>query len=142
MASRGVSETNKLRTNIEDQLGRLLAQLQDLEDLKADIDDDEYPFSTRKFHTSHFSPPPSLISTLKDKNFEEDIYHSNYITVPSLLFSLLFLFRSCYHLPLISLYLCISLHLTRNITSIHLGINIPFNIRITHRSSAFMPPFF
>lgn len=42
MASRGVNETAKLRSNIEEQLNRLLAQLQDLEDLKDDIDDDEY----------------------------------------------------------------------------------------------------
>eukprot|EP01112_Ceratiomyxa_fruticulosa_P021933 TRINITY_DN788_c0_g1_i1.p1 TRINITY_DN788_c0_g1~~TRINITY_DN788_c0_g1_i1.p1 ORF type:complete len:485 (-),score=142.16 TRINITY_DN788_c0_g1_i1:126-1388(-) len=42
MASRGQSETAKLRTNVEDQLNRLLAQLQDLEELREDIDDDEY----------------------------------------------------------------------------------------------------
>lgn len=42
MTSRGASETSKLRTNIEDQLNRLLAQLQDLETLRADIDEDEY----------------------------------------------------------------------------------------------------
>lgn len=43
MASKGVNETAKLRSNIEEQLNRLLAQLQDLEDLRADIDEDEYP---------------------------------------------------------------------------------------------------
>jgi len=47
MASRGASETDKLRTNIENQLNRLLAQLQDLETLRADIDEDEYE-STKK----------------------------------------------------------------------------------------------
>eukprot|EP01101_Sappina_pedata_P009591 TRINITY_DN564_c0_g1_i1.p2 TRINITY_DN564_c0_g1~~TRINITY_DN564_c0_g1_i1.p2 ORF type:complete len:202 (+),score=115.00 TRINITY_DN564_c0_g1_i1:2-607(+) len=42
MATRGRQETDKLRTNVEDQLNRLLAQLQDLETLKDELDDDEY----------------------------------------------------------------------------------------------------
>lgn len=34
MASRGRSETDKLKHNLEDQLDRLMAQLQDLEEAK------------------------------------------------------------------------------------------------------------
>eukprot|EP01111_Echinosteliopsis_oligospora_P010960 TRINITY_DN349_c0_g1_i1.p1 TRINITY_DN349_c0_g1~~TRINITY_DN349_c0_g1_i1.p1 ORF type:complete len:210 (+),score=66.89 TRINITY_DN349_c0_g1_i1:53-631(+) len=47
MASRGVSETAKLKANVESQLNRLIAQLQDLEELRDDIDEDEYD-STKK----------------------------------------------------------------------------------------------
>jgi len=42
MASRGTAETAKLRGNIESQLTRLLTQLQDLEELKAELDPAEY----------------------------------------------------------------------------------------------------
>jgi hypothetical protein len=42
MASRGVNETAKLRSNIEEQLTRLMAQLEDIESLRDDIDEDEY----------------------------------------------------------------------------------------------------
>ncbi|EFA86633.1 leucine zipper containing protein [Heterostelium album PN500] len=42
MASRGQSETSRLKANIEEQLNRLLSQLQDLEELRADISDEEY----------------------------------------------------------------------------------------------------
>jgi hypothetical protein len=38
----GSGETNKLKANVEDQLNRLLTQLQDLEDMREDLDDDEY----------------------------------------------------------------------------------------------------
>eukprot|EP01096_Ripella_sp_DP13-Kostka_P017490 TRINITY_DN8952_c0_g1_i1.p1 TRINITY_DN8952_c0_g1~~TRINITY_DN8952_c0_g1_i1.p1 ORF type:complete len:195 (+),score=98.10 TRINITY_DN8952_c0_g1_i1:368-952(+) len=41
-ASRGKQETAVLIENVEDQLNRLLAQLEDLEELRADLDDDEY----------------------------------------------------------------------------------------------------
>ncbi len=41
--SRGVQETAALKRNIEEQLNRLLNQLEDLETLRADLDDDEYP---------------------------------------------------------------------------------------------------
>lgn len=41
-ASRGKQETAILLANVENQLNRLLAQLEDLEELRADIDDDEY----------------------------------------------------------------------------------------------------
>jgi len=37
----GSKETDNLRTNIENQLNRLLAQLQDLDDLKDELEDDE-----------------------------------------------------------------------------------------------------
>mmetsp|Transcript_103365 Transcript_103365/g.202691 ORF Transcript_103365/g.202691 Transcript_103365/m.202691 type:complete len:188 (+) Transcript_103365:78-641(+) len=47
MASRGDGETQKLRQNIEDQLKRLLTQLQDIEEMKQDMDEEEYE-STRK----------------------------------------------------------------------------------------------
>mmetsp|Transcript_12244 Transcript_12244/g.18543 ORF Transcript_12244/g.18543 Transcript_12244/m.18543 type:complete len:191 (+) Transcript_12244:67-639(+) len=39
---RGNAETLRLKANIEDQLNRLLQQLQDLEDNREDFDDDEY----------------------------------------------------------------------------------------------------
>ncbi|XP_043222823.1 protein LZIC-like [Amphibalanus amphitrite] len=42
MATRGVSETEKLQKNLTDQLDRLMSQLQDLEDSKDDLDADEY----------------------------------------------------------------------------------------------------
>jgi hypothetical protein len=41
-ANRGKQETEKLQKNIEDQLNRLLSQLEDLEELKADLAEDEY----------------------------------------------------------------------------------------------------
>lgn len=42
MASRGVDETMRLKESIEKQLNRLLVQLQDLEELREELDDDEY----------------------------------------------------------------------------------------------------
>ncbi|KAK2191412.1 hypothetical protein NP493_53g10002 [Ridgeia piscesae] len=42
MASRGRSETTKLKKNIEEQLDRLMQQLSDLEECREDLDDDEY----------------------------------------------------------------------------------------------------
>ena len=42
MASRGQAESELLRSNVEDQLNRLLSQLEDLEELKDDLDEDEY----------------------------------------------------------------------------------------------------
>mmetsp|Transcript_22604 Transcript_22604/g.54228 ORF Transcript_22604/g.54228 Transcript_22604/m.54228 type:complete len:190 (+) Transcript_22604:96-665(+) len=42
MADYGTAETDKLRTNVEEQLHRLLQQLQDCEELKEDLDEDEY----------------------------------------------------------------------------------------------------
>ncbi|XP_014673110.1 PREDICTED: protein LZIC-like [Priapulus caudatus] len=42
MASRGKSETEKLKHNLEEQLDRLMAQLQDLEECKEDLDAEEY----------------------------------------------------------------------------------------------------
>ncbi|KYR00391.1 leucine zipper and ICAT like protein [Tieghemostelium lacteum] len=42
MASRGQTETSKLKINIEEQLNRLLSQLQDLEELKEEISEEEY----------------------------------------------------------------------------------------------------
>ena len=40
--SHGTVETAQLKANIQDQLTRLMMQLQDLEDLRAELDDDEY----------------------------------------------------------------------------------------------------
>jgi hypothetical protein len=45
--SHGTVETQKLKANIQDQLSRLMLQLQDLEELRAELDDDEYE-ETRK----------------------------------------------------------------------------------------------
>ncbi|KAM8864115.1 protein LZIC [Spinachia spinachia] len=42
MASRGKSETGKLRQNMEGQLDRLMQQLQDLEECREEMDGDEY----------------------------------------------------------------------------------------------------
>uniref|UniRef100_A0A8D0C3C5 Leucine zipper and CTNNBIP1 domain containing n=1 Tax=Salvator merianae TaxID=96440 RepID=A0A8D0C3C5_SALMN len=42
MASRGTTETSKLKQNLEEQLDRLVQQLQDLEECKDDLDADEY----------------------------------------------------------------------------------------------------
>ncbi|KAL6119812.1 lzic [Pungitius sinensis] len=42
MASRGKSETGKLRQNMEGQLDRLMQQLQDLEECREELDDEEY----------------------------------------------------------------------------------------------------
>ncbi|GFR24951.1 protein LZIC [Trichonephila clavipes] len=42
MSSRGISETNKLKHNLEEQLDRLVAQLADLEECKNELDADEY----------------------------------------------------------------------------------------------------
>ena len=42
MSSRGENETSSLRKNIEDQLNRLLTQLADLEEMKGELDVDEY----------------------------------------------------------------------------------------------------
>ena len=42
MASRGVDETLRLKQSIEKQLNRLLAQLSDLEELREELDDEEY----------------------------------------------------------------------------------------------------
>ncbi|XP_073441112.1 protein LZIC isoform X1 [Dendrobates tinctorius] len=42
MASRGKSETGKLRQNLEEQLDRLMQQLQDLEECRDELDADEY----------------------------------------------------------------------------------------------------
>ncbi|XP_041377839.1 protein LZIC-like [Gigantopelta aegis] len=42
MASRGQSETTKLKQNMEEQLDRLVQQLADLEECREDLDADEY----------------------------------------------------------------------------------------------------
>ncbi|XP_054712394.1 protein LZIC-like [Uloborus diversus] len=42
MSSRGLSETNKLKNILEQQLDRLVAQLADLEECKDQLDTDEY----------------------------------------------------------------------------------------------------
>lgn len=40
--SRGAEETDRLKQNMQDQLTKLLTQLQDLEELRDELDDDEY----------------------------------------------------------------------------------------------------
>ncbi|XP_062871371.1 protein LZIC [Trichomycterus rosablanca] len=42
MASRGKSETGKLKQNMEEQLDRLMQQLQDLEECREELDEEEY----------------------------------------------------------------------------------------------------
>lgn len=46
-STQGTLETAKLKSNIEDQLNRLLQQLQDLEDLRDELDDEEYAETRR-----------------------------------------------------------------------------------------------
>lgn len=41
-ASRGVAEGEALMKNVEDQLSRLLGQLNDCEEMREELDDDEY----------------------------------------------------------------------------------------------------
>ncbi|KAJ1455240.1 hypothetical protein M885DRAFT_520537 [Pelagophyceae sp. CCMP2097] len=48
MASRGVDETERLKQSIETQLNRLLVQLQDLEELRDALEDDEYEETRRE----------------------------------------------------------------------------------------------
>ena len=43
----GTEETAKLRANIESQLTRLFMQLEDLEELRAELDDEEYAETRR-----------------------------------------------------------------------------------------------
>jgi ElaB/YqjD/DUF883 family membrane-anchored ribosome-binding protein len=42
MADRGKTETNRLKQNVEDQLNRLLQQLEDLKSEKDNMDESEY----------------------------------------------------------------------------------------------------
>ncbi|XP_027699775.1 protein LZIC isoform X2 [Vombatus ursinus] len=42
MASRGKTETSKLKQNLEEQLDRLMQQLQDLEECREELEADEY----------------------------------------------------------------------------------------------------
>ena len=51
---RGNSETLRLKSNIEDQLNRLLTQLQDLEDNREDFDEEEYEENRSSFFLSFF----------------------------------------------------------------------------------------
>ena len=41
-ASRGAAETDQLLENVQQQLDRLVIQLQDCEELRDELDDDEY----------------------------------------------------------------------------------------------------
>jgi hypothetical protein len=43
----GTEETAKLKANIEAQLARLFSQLEDLEELRAELDDEEYAETRR-----------------------------------------------------------------------------------------------
>jgi hypothetical protein len=47
MSTRGNAENARLRANIEDQMNRLLTQLQDLEDMKSDLEEGEYEESRK-----------------------------------------------------------------------------------------------
>ena len=70
-SGRGNAETLRLKANIEDQLDRLLTQLQDLEDMREDFDDDEYEEARRFVNGISFSFIPncstSKIVTLSSK---------------------------------------------------------------------------
>ncbi|XP_005404079.1 PREDICTED: protein LZIC isoform X1 [Chinchilla lanigera] len=48
MASRGKTETSKLKQNLEEQLDRLVQQLQDLEECREELDTDEYEETKRE----------------------------------------------------------------------------------------------
>ena len=47
MSSHGAAETQRLKVNIQDQLNRLLQQLTDLEELRDELDDEEYTETRR-----------------------------------------------------------------------------------------------
>jgi hypothetical protein len=46
--SHGTAETERLRANVEDQLNRLLTQLSDLEEMREELDDEEYASSRQE----------------------------------------------------------------------------------------------
>ena len=48
MSSHGRAETDKLISNVQEQLNRLLTQLQDVDELRAELDDDEYEETRRE----------------------------------------------------------------------------------------------
>eukprot|EP00049_Salpingoeca_infusionum_P003519 m.67431 g.67431 ORF g.67431 m.67431 type:complete len:189 (-) comp12162_c0_seq1:184-750(-) len=48
MASRGDKETEKLKQNLTDQLDRLMVQLKDLEELREELDEEEYEETKRE----------------------------------------------------------------------------------------------
>lgn len=52
MASHGRAETDKLIANVQDQLNRLLTQLSDLDELRAELDDEEYEETRRETLTA------------------------------------------------------------------------------------------
>lgn len=47
MSSHGAAETQRLKLNVQDQLNRLLQQLTDLEELRDELDDEEYTETRR-----------------------------------------------------------------------------------------------
>ena len=57
--SHGENATAKLRENVENQLKRILNELQDLEEMREELDDDEYgnvliyPFTPSLIHITH-----------------------------------------------------------------------------------------
>ena len=58
MASHGSEETEKLKENLQEQLNRLLTQMSDLEELREELDDDEYE-ETRKETIDQMQVRPS-----------------------------------------------------------------------------------
>jgi len=54
MASRGDAETQQLRHNVEDQLKRLITQLQDIEEMKEELDEDEYILSRQVWYRNQY----------------------------------------------------------------------------------------
>lgn len=47
MSTHGAAETQRLKLNVQDQLNRLLQQLTDLEELRDELDDEEYTETRR-----------------------------------------------------------------------------------------------
>ncbi|CAE7458153.1 lzic [Symbiodinium microadriaticum] len=66
-SGRGNAETLRLKANIEDQLDRLLTQLQDLEDMRDDFDNEEYE-EARRDTIQQMQEFEQSLSKMKDGN--------------------------------------------------------------------------
>ncbi|GAB6023097.1 hypothetical protein CHUAL_007186 [Chamberlinius hualienensis] len=67
MASRGLSETERLKSNLLEQLNRLIAQLNDLEECKDDLDPSEYA-ETKKETTEQLAEFNESLIKMKSGN--------------------------------------------------------------------------
>ena len=65
MSSRGNLETNQLRINIENQLERLMTQLNDLEEMREELDEEEYITTKQETLEQLKEFQKSLLKTMK-----------------------------------------------------------------------------